>query len=117
MDLTAHQTDALTELINIGYGRAAAALSDLTGHRITLEVPHVSMHSIHEISPLLTELVQGEVASVNQVFSGPISGNALLLLDEQAALMLSRLLTDAGVAYGDRSMPAWASLAIFSTCT
>lgn len=102
MDLTANQTDALTELINIGYGRAAAALSDLTGHRITLEVPNVSMHEIGEIAPMLTDLVHGEVASVNQVFSGPIAGNALLLLDEQAALMLSRLLTDEGVAYGDR---------------
>jgi len=102
MDLTAHQTDALTELINIGYGRAAAALSDLTGHRITLEVPHVSMHDIRAVAPMLRELVHGEVASVNQVFSGPIAGNALLLLDEQAALMLSRLLTDEGVAYGDR---------------
>jgi len=102
MDLTSQQTDALTELINIGYGRAAAALSDLTGHRITMEVPNVSMHEIAEIAPMLMGLVHGEVASVNQVFSGPIAGNALLLLDEQAALMLSRLLTDEGVAYGDR---------------
>jgi len=101
MDLTDHQTDALTELINIGYGRAAAALSDLTGRRITLEVPNVSMHAIADVSPLLTDLVHGEVASVNQVFSGPISGNALLLLDEQAALMLSRLLTDDNDAYGN----------------
>jgi chemotaxis protein CheC len=102
MDLTALQTDALTELISTGYGRAAAALSDLTGHRITLEVPHVSMHGIGEVAPLLPELVHGEVASVNQFFSGPIAGKALLLLDEQAALMLSRLLTDEGVAYGNR---------------
>jgi len=94
MELTGHQQDSLTELINIGYGRAAAALSDLTGYRITLEVPHVAMHEIHEITPLLSKVVQGEVASVNQIFSGPIAGNALLLLDEQAALMLSGLLAD-----------------------
>jgi chemotaxis protein CheC len=102
MDLTAHQTDALTELINIGYGRAAAALSDLTGHRITLDVPNVSMHEIDQVAPMLMEVVQGEVASVNQVFSGPIAGNALLLLDEQAALMLTRLLTDETVADGGK---------------
>lgn len=94
MGLTTTQTDALTELINIGYGRAAAALSELTGHRITLEVPKVSMHDIGEVAPLLGRLVTGEIASVNQVFSGPIGGNALLLLDERAALMLSQLLTD-----------------------
>ena len=94
MELTIAQQDSLTELINIGYGRAASALSDLTGHRIDLEVPKVVMHEIHEISPILSSVVSGEVASVTQIFSGPIGGNALLLLDEQAALMLSRLLTD-----------------------
>jgi chemotaxis protein CheC len=94
MDLTVIQKDALTELINIGYGRAAGALSELTGYRITLEVPRVGMHDISEIAPMLESVIQGEVASVNQVFSGPIGGHALLLLDEEAALMLSQLFAD-----------------------
>ena len=94
MELTLQQKDALTELINIGYGRAAGALSELTGYRIQLEVPQVAVHAIDEIAPMLASVVEGEVASVNQVFSGPISGSALLLLDEKAALMLSRLLSD-----------------------
>ncbi len=94
MELTAPQQDSLTELINIGYGRAAAALSDLTGHRIVLEVPQVAMHRIEELRPLLEEVIHGEVASVNQIFSGPLAGNALLLLDEKSAVALSRLLTD-----------------------
>ncbi len=94
MELTVAQQDSLTELINIGYGRAAAALSDLTGHRIILEVPQVAMHEISEMASLLFKVVHGEVASVNQIFSGPIAGDALLLLDEEAALMLSGLLTD-----------------------
>jgi chemotaxis protein CheC len=94
MELTASQKDALTELINIGYARAASALSDLTGHRITLEVPEVAIHLIAEITPRLQGVIKGEVASVNQVFSGPITGNAILLLDREAALLLNRLLTD-----------------------
>lgn len=94
MDLTPSQSDALTELISIGYARAAASLSDLTGHRISLEVPEVAIHLISEITPKLQRVVKGEVASVNQVFSGPISGNAILLLDRDAALLLNRLLTD-----------------------
>jgi chemotaxis protein CheC len=94
LELTAAQTDALTELINIGYARAASALSDLTGHRITLQVPEVAIHLIEEIGPLLQQVVAGEVASVNQVFGGPVSGNAILLLDKSAALLLNRLLTD-----------------------
>jgi chemotaxis protein CheC len=94
MELTASQNDALTELINIGYARAAAALSDLTGHRISLEVPEVAIHLIPQITEKLQKVVKGEVASVNQVFSGPITGNAILLLDREAALLLNRLLTD-----------------------
>jgi len=42
----------------------------------------------------LQKVIRGEVASVNQVFSGPISGNAILLLDREAALLLNSLLTD-----------------------
>jgi chemotaxis protein CheC len=94
MELTISQQDALTELINIGYARAAAALSDLTGHRISLEVPDVAIHPILEIREKLSRVIKGEVATVHQVFSGPIRGNAILLLDREAALLLNGLLTD-----------------------
>jgi len=94
MELTSSQKDALTEVINIGYARAAGALSELSGHRIHLEVPKVAVHQVRQIVKMLEEVVQGEVVSVNQVFSGPISGNAILILDLGAALLLNRLLTD-----------------------
>ena len=94
MELTNSQKDALTELINIGYARAAAALSDLTGHRITLQVPEVAIHLIPEIKSRLQKVIEGEIISVNQVFSGAINGNAILLLDRKAALLLNSLLTD-----------------------
>ena len=94
MELTAVQHDALIELLNIGFGRAAASLSQLTGHRVVLEVPQVSIHVIHELEDALRPVVQGEVASVHQIFSGPVAGDALLLLDYQAAGMLKELLTN-----------------------
>ncbi|HUS35745.1 MAG TPA: chemotaxis protein CheC [Verrucomicrobiae bacterium] len=94
MELNDRQKDTLTELINIGYARAAGALSDLTGHRITLAVPEVAIHPIEEITPALEQVVGGEITSVNQFFGGTISGNAILLLDKSAALLLNRLLTD-----------------------
>src|SRR5689334_9962706 len=93
MQLTDAQKDALTELINIGYARAAGALSDLTGNRLKLEVPRVAIHPIGEVGPILSNYLSGEVASVHQVFSGPVSGNALLLLDQRAAVLLNNLLT------------------------
>jgi chemotaxis protein CheC len=94
VELTYARRDALTELINIGYGRAAGALSELTGYRITLEVPQVAIHEIDEIGPKLEEFLGPRVASVNQAFSGVMAGNALLLLDEASAIVLSRLLSE-----------------------
>lgn len=94
MELSESQKDALTELINIGYARAAGALSELTGNRIELGVPSVAMYRITELTALLCKVMSGEVASVNQVFTGPVSGNALLLLDQAAATMLNQLLTE-----------------------
>ena len=94
MVLSDFQSDALTELINIGYARAAGALSTLTGHRVTLEVPKVAIHKIDKVAAALRTVLPGEVVTVNQVFSGPVAGNALLLLDGDAAMMLTKLLTD-----------------------
>jgi chemotaxis protein CheC len=92
MELTDSQREALTELINIGYGRAASALSELTGRRINLDVPKVAVYPMEHITRALHDVLSGEVASVHQIFSGPVSGNALLLLDHKAAILLNSLL-------------------------
>lgn len=94
MELTAKQRDTLTELINIAYARAAGALSDLTGHRITLAVPDVTIRRIDDVTPALQEVIDGEITCVNQFFGGAIAGNAILLFDKDSAQMLMRLLTD-----------------------
>ena len=93
MELTQTQHDALVELLNIGFGRAAAALSELTGHRVLLEVPQVSVHAIDELNKALRPVLNDQVASVHQIFSGPVAGDALLILDHSAAGMLKELLT------------------------
>jgi len=93
VELTPVQHDALIELLNIGFGRAAASLSELTGHRVILEVPQVSVHPIDELNDALRAVVADEVASVHQIFSGPVGGDALLILDHSAAGMLKELLT------------------------
>ena len=94
MELTSVQQDALIELLNIGFGRAAASLSELTGHRVVLEVPEVSIHPISALKPVLSRVTTEDVASVHQIFSGPVSGDALLILNHSAAGMLKQLLTD-----------------------
>jgi len=94
VELTQVQQDALIELLNIGFGRAAASLSQLTGHRVLLEVPQVSVHPISDLSKSLQVIVSDQIASVHQIFSGPVAGDALLILDHTAAGMLKELLTD-----------------------
>jgi chemotaxis protein CheC len=94
VELTADQRDALTEIINIGFGRAAASLSRLTGHRVQLEVPRVMMCPVGELSDTLRPYIDGDIASVHQVFSGPVAGDALLVLDQRSGGMLKELLTD-----------------------
>jgi chemotaxis protein CheC len=93
MELTPLQHDALIELLNIGFGRAASSLSELTGHRVLLEVPQVSIHPMDQLDLVLRQFVSDEVASVHQIFSGPVAGDALLILDHSAAGMLKELLT------------------------
>ena len=91
--LTLAQRDALTEVINIGFGRAAASLSALTGHRVQLEAPNIAIYPIAELHQALAAFVHGEIATVHQVFSGPVSGDALLVVDARGAALIKELLT------------------------
>ena len=94
MELTLGQREALIELLNIGFGRAAASLSELTGHRVLLEVPQVSVHPIDELTRTLRLVLDEQIASVHQIFAGPVGGDALLILNHTAAGMLKELLTN-----------------------
>ena len=105
MKLTERQTDALSELINIAFARTGAALSELTGHRVVLNPPEVAIYRTQELRPALARFVPGDVASIHQVFAGPVAGDALLILNYDGAVKLTDLLTDGprSSAYLDES--------------
>lgn len=94
MKLTERQRDALSELINIAFARTGAALSELTGHRVMLNPPEVAVYRAEELRGALGKFVPGDVASIHQVFGGPVGGDALLLLNYAGAVHLTDLLTD-----------------------
>ncbi len=94
MILTPQQADGLKELINIAFSRTAASLSELTGHRVVLDVPEVMVHPMGELQEALCGFIPGEVASVHQIFTGPVSGDALLLLNYEGATKLVDILTE-----------------------
>jgi chemotaxis protein CheC len=97
MELTDRQRDALTEVLNIATARTAAALSDLTGQRVVLDVPHVVIHPIGELTAALSTFIKGDIVTVHQIFSGPVAGDALLLLGQEAAVTLTDLMINENV--------------------
>jgi len=101
-ELTEKQRDALSELLNMGFARTAASLSQLTGNRVLLDAPYVSIHPIKKLSKELANFVTGEIATVQQIFTGNVSGNALLLLNYDGALVLSDLI-DPDLEYEDEN--------------
>ncbi|MFP5212405.1 MAG: chemotaxis protein CheC [Acidobacteriota bacterium] len=98
MDLTEQTGDSLTELFHIGFARAAFSLSELTGKRVSLDAPKVSIHPLHELPRMFNLLEEDqEMASIHQFFSGEVAGNSLLLLDYEGARHLCGLLNPARV--------------------
>ena len=94
--------DALTELFNIGLHRAAASLSELTGQRIIVDLPRLWICPIEETHARLVDLLDGDLATVHQIFKGTVTGDAVLVLDYESAARLAALMTDGGVALGGR---------------
>lgn len=85
-------TDALSELMNIGSGRAAASLSELAQQRILLDVPTVTLTSADELGHPLTARIPGDILCVRVPFSGALSGMGVLALDTISARRLVALL-------------------------
>ena len=94
--------DALTELFNIGLHRAAASLSELTAQRILVDMPRLWVCPIEQTHARLVELLDGDLATVHQIFRGNVTGDAVLVLEYESATRLAALMTDGGVALGGR---------------
>jgi chemotaxis protein CheC len=94
--------DALTELFNIGLHRAASSLSELTGQRIIVDLPRLWICPIEETHARLIDLLDGDLATVHQIFKGTVTGDAVLVLDYESATRLAALMTDGSVALGGR---------------
>jgi chemotaxis protein CheC len=96
--LTEKQRDALGEVINIAFARTAASLSQLSGHRVLLDAPGIDVVPIEQISIALGKFIKtDEVVTVHQIFSGPVAGDALLMLDDKGACTLTDLLSGAAI--------------------
>ena len=87
-NLTELQRDAVTELLNIGMGRAALALSEMVGEEVSLSVPCVDIVSRHEAAVLVRESGCERIVAVLQEFSGFFWGDTMLVFPEAKSLDL-----------------------------
>ncbi|MCA9239643.1 MAG: chemotaxis protein CheC [Planctomycetales bacterium] len=92
MRLTSDQRDAVTEVINVGVGRAAASLSEMLGRRIELRVPSVSLCDSRRLRSRVEQEDAGVDLSVLQDFSGELSGRALLAFPKRSGIELGKAL-------------------------
>lgn len=83
--------DALRETANIGAGHAATALSNLTGRRVMVSVPEVSILRLEQVGGMLGD--PGEVVSAVIVkVEGDVQGRTLQVFEGATAAKLVSLL-------------------------
>jgi len=82
--------DALGELLNIGMGAAAAALSTMVQQEVLLTVPVIQIIPSTQVASQLDDTPPNTVCGVKQSFSSEFSGDALLLFSEEKSLSLVR---------------------------
>ncbi|WP_207462067.1 chemotaxis protein CheX [Azospirillum sp. SYSU D00513] len=84
------ERDALTELVNVGVGRAATHLSRMVSDEVLLSVPSIDIVSREEASGFLSARESSGLVAVQQAFSSSFSGRALLIFPETNSLELAR---------------------------
>jgi chemotaxis protein CheC len=83
--------DALLETANLGVGRAAAALSELTSRTVEITVPELMIFTTDE--PVhMSDLRDVAVLRVAQRFTQDLDGYTLLLLNEEGSRRVARLI-------------------------
>ncbi len=88
---TAEESDAFTEIFNIGAGKAASALSELLDAPIVFSVPFCVVLPLEESIDYFRRRFATDICVVSQDFSGPFDGSALLMFHEASSLELARI--------------------------
>ena len=89
--------DALGELLNIGMGAAAAALSTMVQQEVLLSVPIIRVLKQDRVPTEIDDNPPKTVCGVKQSFKGDFSGDALLLFSEDKSLSLVRAVLGASM--------------------
>ena len=93
MNIDDEAIDAIRELINIGVGRAAGLLSDMTGRKIVLRVPSIRIIRHSDLSQVTGLYPSEALSTITLGFHGPLSGMSALVFPPKSAVSLVMLLT------------------------
>lgn len=93
LELTEIQIDALTEIVNIGVGRAASSLSDIISEHIILKVPSVKVFALAKLPDVLSSFDSEKHSTVLQAFKGDFAGTSALVFPPESAARLVSALT------------------------
>jgi len=102
VQLDDEQIDALSEIFNIGVGKAAAAMGHLMHDEVLLSVPHVSILTVSEAAQQLGT-AEKPMYGVRQPFRGVFSGDALLIFPGDKSLEIVRIVAGQSVPGEDLS--------------
>src|SRR6476469_7516481 len=86
-DLKESQLDAIREVANIGAGHAATALSQMTNRKIMITVPRVKIRPLEDARDMMGPPDE-VMASILMHMMGDLTGRAMVLFPEKAALVL-----------------------------
>ncbi len=88
---TAEESDAFTEIFNIGAGKAASALSDLLDAPIVFSVPFCVVLPLDEAVDYFRRRFGTDICVISQDFTGPFDGSALLMFHDASSRALAQI--------------------------
>ncbi len=95
-DITEDQRDCLQELMNIAYGSATAAISEILDSFATLNIPNIKIIKAEEIKVYLAEQIKVSHPQIvaTQLINGKLSGENVFVLDEQSAINMTKVFNE-----------------------
>jgi len=84
------QEDAIVELVNMGIGKAAEALSQIIHDEVHLSVPHIEFVHHNDLLDYIKKIDNETPSAIMQKFVGDFTGNATLIFPESSGMSLVR---------------------------
>ena len=102
-ELTELEKDALQEIMNIGFGRAAADLAEIINLHVILSVPHIAVLQSDEVINYVRAEIPDttDMSMITQFFSGKFNGGSFLVFPHGEGRKLLKIFDDEMALLGE----------------